>query len=344
MMRPITRLRASSLPAKSKCGLWESKPIDTELTKMGTLRHSALEYAIKHGDRTKLEALPAVERENVEWAEDYVRTHTSDTYPMIWEEGGQLDFDGVKLSGRWDLLNGDNAFDLKNRPPSEGRSFDHQIALYAIMMMSHLGTDRISFHVMYAATQTAKVVEFTIESAEKIVREAIDNAKKGEATPCAYCAWCNLAATCPALNDTALKVGQEYSNELAAYDPKDLTNPTNLSRALMFSRALKNWQDQVEALAKEAALNGVVLDGFKLTERMLPARVENLNVAFNVIGLPAENFMSACSLSIPKLCDAFASANGVKKAEAKTEVMALLADVLKPRTKTKCLTKTKHGV
>ena len=60
------KLRASSLPALSKCGGWESKPFDTSLTLMGTARHDALEALVKNNDRTLIDALPAAEAEGVE--------------------------------------------------------------------------------------------------------------------------------------------------------------------------------------------------------------------------------------------------------------------------------------
>ena len=88
-MRVATRVRASSLPALAKCGAWKSKPFDTKLTSTGRDRHEALEAAFK-GDRTKLEALPTDDREGVEWAEDRIQALVSDTWPLEWEESGNL--------------------------------------------------------------------------------------------------------------------------------------------------------------------------------------------------------------------------------------------------------------
>ncbi|MDP6718999.1 MAG: DUF2800 domain-containing protein, partial [Pirellulaceae bacterium] len=153
--------------------------------------------------------------------------------------------------------------------------------------------------------------------------------------------WCKHAATCPAMNQTASKLSEEFSTELQAYDPKNLADPVNLNRALVLSRALRPWMEEVERMAKEHCINGGALEGFELKQRALPAKVKDLNEAFNAVGLSAEQFMGACSLTLGKLYDTFAAAKGVTKAEAKRTVQALLEDVFLPTAFTQSLTKSK---
>ena len=88
-------------------------------------------------------------------------------------------------------------------------------------------------------------------------------------------------------------------------------------------------------------MNGGSLEGFDLKKRALPAKVRDLNEAFNAVGLSAEQFMGACSLTLGKLYDAFAEANDVSKAEGKRQVQALLADVFLPTAYTNSLTKSR---
>jgi hypothetical protein len=340
-MKKRMKLRASSLPALSKCGVWKSKPFDTALTLIGNDRHDAFEAALKLNDRTKLEALPATEAEGVEWAIDYVKANASDSWPMEFEDSGIIHFDDVKLTGRWDLVNGPHGFDLKNQLPADGKSYAPQLALYAMMIMVRDDLPSFTYHVLYAAPKIAKVIEFTREGCERIVGEVIANVHKAEATPCSYCSWCDRASTCPALNETAITVGKEYSNELSLYNPKELDNPANLARALKLSRALKPWAEDIERRAKKAAVSGIRLEGFKLQQRSLPTQVGDLNEAFNLAGLPAEDFMGCCKLTLGKLYDAFASANDVTKTEAKREVQARLATVFLPQRHIQCLTKAK---
>ena len=73
----------------------------------------------------------------------------------------------------------------------------------------------------------------------------------------------------------------------------------------------------------------------------MAAQVGDLNEAFNLVGLPAEDFMGCCKLTLGKLYDAFASANNVTKKDAKTEVQARLAKVFLPQRHIQVLTKSK---
>jgi len=335
------RLRASSLPALSKCGGWQSKPFDTAFTLMGTARHEALESLVKDGDRTKIDALPAIEAEGVEWAADIIRIKTTDNHPMEWEQPGTLVAGDVKVTGKWDLINGSQGFDLKNQFESPGKSYKPQMAVYALMGMDRGGLDSFEFHLLYAAPKIMKTITFTRAQAERIISDIVDNVIKGELKPNSYCSWCNRAATCPAMNETASKLSEEFSNELEAYDPKNLADPINLNRALTLSRALKPWMDEVERLAKEHCISGGALDGFELKQRALPAKVKDLNEAFNAVDLSATEFMGACSLTLGRLYDTYAHAKGVNKAEAKRTVQALLEDVFLPTAYTQSLTKSK---
>lgn len=335
------RLRASSLPALDKCGGWASKPFDTSATLMGTARHEALEDFVKLNDRTKLDALPAVEAEGVEWAADIIKLTTTDTHPMEWEQKGALEAPDVTISGQWDLINGQKGFDLKGQVETNGKDYTPQIAAYALMAMDRGGFDEIEYHLLYATPKVHKTVNFTRAQAESIVSRVVDNVIEGELNPNSYCSWCNHAASCPAMTETISKLSEEFSNELQNYDPNNLADPVNLNRALLMVRALKPHLDEIERLAKEHCMNGGSLEGFDLKKRALPAKVRDLNEAFNAVGLSAEQFMGACSLTLGKLYDAFAEANDVSKAEGKRQVQALLADVFLPTAYTNSLTKSR---
>ena len=336
------RLRASSLPALAKCGGWLSKPFDTSATLMGTARHEALEDFVKNGDRTKLDALPAEEAEGVEWAADIIKMMTSDEFPMEWEpKGNSLEAGDIKISGQWDLVNGRMGFDLKGQVETHGKDYTPQIAVYALMAMDRGGFDEMEYHLLYATPKIKKTVVLTRAKAEEILCGVIDKVLEGELNPNPYCSWCARAATCPAMNEAAAKLSPEFTGELQKYDPQNLSDPVNLNRALMLCKALKPFMDEVERLAKEHLVNGGELEGYELKKRALPSKVRDLNEAFNAVGLPAELFMGACSLTLGKLYDVYAQANDVKKAEAKRQVQALLADVFLPTAFTQSLSKRK---
>jgi len=335
------KLRPSSLPALAECGGWESKPFDTTFTQMGTLRHEALEDLIKNKDRTKFDELPEAEAEGVQWAADYININTTDTHEMEWEQNGTIEAGDVTIKGRYDLVNGNKLFDLKNQLETKGKSYIPQVAAYALMIMTRDDLETFEAHLLYAAPKVVKTHTFTRAQAEKILSDVVDNVIRGELKPNSYCGWCNRAATCPAMTETANKLSEEFTTELEAYDPKNLADPVNLNRALTLCRSLKPFMEEVERMAKEHCINGGSLDGFDLKQRALPAKVKDLNEAFNAVGLTSEQFMSACSLTLGRLYDTFAQANDVSKAEAKRTVQALLADVFLPTAYTQSLTKSK---
>ena len=341
----MKKLRASSLPMLARCGCFTSKPFNTALTIAGTNRHEALEDAIKNGNRTKLEALPDEDREGVEWAEDYILTHMTKEFPMEWESGKgfQVNCDGAKITGRWDLINGRDGYDLKWRLPTEGKSNTEQAAMYSTVIMHRDSLSKFRYHMIYAQAKVVKVLEFTREQAQKILEDVVANVAKNEQVPNPDCGWCALSdGRCDALHETAMVVGKEYQNELTTYDHKALSDPVQLGRALTFVRNLKPMIEEIERLAKQHTIEkGGSLVGFKVTERSLPAKVKDLNAAFNAVGLPSENFMQACSLVLTRLYEEWASAHSVSKAEAKRECQARLATAFAPKQTVKCLTKIK---
>lgn len=335
-------LRASSLSAYADCGAYESKPFDTKITKSGTERHAALETWLRDNDQTLLKTLPSEDREGVEWAYDYIKLNTSAEHLIEYEQSASVEIDGVKVSGRFDVVSHDQGFDLKWRILTD-KSYEPQIAFYSLMAMAKNKVDHFTYHLLYGQPKIAKIIKFTPQSAEAIVRKSVANAKKGEAKACGWCSWCKHAASCPALGQAVVKVSKGWLKEIESFDANQLTDPKMLSTALVIARALKPWQESIEAKAKEAALAGQALEGFKLTERNLPRKITDLNRAFNIIaketGMNAEEFMRCCNLQQGNLVDAVAEAMAIPKTKARELVKGLLAEVYQPLQKTKGLTR-----
>ena len=194
-MHPINKLRSSSFPALNKCGVWTPFPMDTALTKAGNDRHHALQQLVQHGKRSAIDQLEKNEdREGVEWAASYIDTHTTDAAPQEWEKSAKLIVDDVTVTGRWDMAQvadgGAKLFDLKNQFPGEGKDYLPQMAVYSEMLMTRDDLSEVEVHILYAAPQVAKVVTITRKEAERIIIDVIKNVRKAEATPCAYCSWC----------------------------------------------------------------------------------------------------------------------------------------------------------
>lgn len=339
------KIRASSAPALSKCGVWVSQPFDTAQKSTGHDRHIALEELFE-GNEKPLERLEADDREGVEWVADYIKAHTSDTWPMEWEKQGKLTVGDesnpalATLSGRWDLANGPAMFDMKWRRPTDGKSYEAQCAIYAAMNMARGQKGPITFHVMYGFNQYTDVQQYSEERCKEIIENLLESIKKNEATPNPYCNWCGAVAQCPAMNKLALKVADSFNGEVELFDTNDILRPENLAKALKFARALKPWQEAIERHAKEAVELGTVLDGFKIQERTTPRKVKDLAAAFAASGLTNEQFVNCCTLRMTELVNAFAQANGMKKAAAKREISERLAEVMEQGTKYKALVKS----
>lgn len=341
----MIKLRSSSAPAKALCWQWQSQPFDTQQTSTGTDRHEALEAYFK-GDEKPLEALELEDRDGVEWAIDYIKAHSSESWPMEWEKAGKLTVQSdeidepITVSGRWDLANGPEMFDLKWRMPTAGKSYDAQCAMYAAMNMARGQQGPITFHVLYGFEKRAEVKQFSLATCDGIINELIESYKKNEATPNPYCGWCGAAAECPAMNKLALKVADSFDREVELFDPNQILEPPHLAKALKFARALKPWMEAIERHAKEAVDSGIELEGFKSQQRTTPRKVTDLAAAFAASGLTNEEFVNCCTLKLTELVKAFAEANGLKQAEAKRQINERLADVFVEGTKYNSLVKS----
>jgi hypothetical protein len=81
---------------------------------------------------------------------------------------------------------------------------------------------------------------------------------------------------------------------------------------------------QIEHLAKA----GAVLPGYRLQDRRGLREVSDLATAFARTGLPPDQFVGACKLSLPKLGEVYPSARGMSKAAAVREIENTLADLI----------------
>jgi len=338
------KIRSSSAPALIKCGAWQSQPFDTKQKSTGNDRHNALEELFK-GNEEPLGKLEPDDREGVEWAADYIRAHTSESWPMEWEKSGRLVMannvaSDVTISGRWDLANGPEMFDMKWREPSDGKSYEAQCAIYAAMNMARGQKGPITFHLLYGFSRWADVQQYSKNRCDEIILRLLESIKNNEATPNPYCNWCGAVLQCPAMNKLALKVADSFNGEVELFEPNRLLEPANLAKALKFARALKSWQEGVERHAKEAVESGIELEGFRVQERTTPRKVSDLARAFQASGLTNEQFVNCCSLKMTALVEAYAEANGVNKAAARREISERLAPVISEGKKYKSLVKS----
>lgn len=338
-------IRPSSLPILQQCPLFIGDEQRGEQDKTdGTLRHSALAHALA-GDRTELSALADDEQDKVEWALEYVKTHSPDGQPMRIEQRVSVMDDEFQIitAGTPDVTCGPELFDLKWRE----RDYDAQMAAYALAMMQEFAWPQVRVHILFAERKFAKVFTVTMEQAMAIVAPIIKSAGNPESQPvaCDYCGWCAKRLNCPALTKNAFAVvqarediSQQQRDDFAAWlalgaKTSELVTPSTAGMALKIARQISDWCEAVEHHAKELAVKqGIVPTGFKLQSRQGNRFIASVTDAFARAGLPQDEFLKACEIKFTGLVEKYAEMNGMKKAQAERTVEEKLGDALQRKS------------
>jgi hypothetical protein len=134
----------------------------------------------------------------------------------------------------------------------EVRDYEAQQAAYALGFMNREGVDRWTVHLLFCDAREVATLEFTRESAERLLRELIARVKDphARATPCEYCDWCALRWKCAArLEPLSLLV-------FGAPDMLDVAslagNPTRLGTVLSITHEIAR-EDGLHDVLKQAA-------------------------------------------------------------------------------------------
>lgn len=338
-------IRPSSLPIIAQCPAWKGDEQRGEDDKSaGTLRHSALATALA-GDRVALESLDDDEAAKVEWALDYIKTHSPDGQPMRIEQRVSVMDDSFEIitAGTPDVTCGPELFDLKWRE----RDYDAQMAAYALAMMQESAWPHVRVHVLFAERKFARVFTLTMEQASAIVAPIVKAGGNPESKPtaCDYCGWCAKRLNCPALTKNAFvvaqsreEISQQQRDDFAAWlalgaKTSELMTPDTAGMALKIARQISDWCEAVEHHAKELAIKqGIVPTGFKLQSRQGNRFIPSVTNAFARAGLPQEEFLKSCEIKFTSLVEKFAEVNGMNKAQAERTVEEKLGDALQRKS------------
>lgn len=326
-------IRPSNLPMLAECPKFEGAP--SEATARGTLRHEALEVYLA-GDEHAFDNLSEDEAENLEWAADYVKLKAPllDHKPVVEAKLSGVLPNGMPIEGTPDIVCGDHLFDLKWRP----RDYRPQMACYSFMILDGRAVDdaagrEITAHVMYAQTQTVRVMKFDSYTAWETIKPIIAQATASfaVATPCSFCGWCSKRLTCEALVqqvNIALKSNPLW--DLPQWHSSEMKTAKEMGLALKIARTLGDWCESVEFHAKDLAIKqGIVAEGFTLASRQGNRFVDDIGAAFQKANLPQEVFLKACNVRPRQLFDLYAEFHGLKKAHAEREVEKRLGETIK---------------
>lgn len=325
----------------------------TTFAEDGTDRHSALRLYY-HGDDSELVLLDDESQQAVRWAADYIRAHTTDSYPVEWEIKRQWTRpDFSEAEGTPDVVNGRTIFDFKWRH----RDYTAQMADYAYSLCAD---GVVTVHLLFGATRKPEVLQFDAEACEKIINPILENAESPHPKPCDYCGWCAKRLICPALTKPATIVADGYQEpgllDLATWRPSEMMdNPEHLAFALtLWRKVLKKWGESVEFHAMEAATKrGLQLPGYELKSKSGRQFVSDVAAAFAASGLSADEFLKACEvrlntskkypdrLGLDQLFKAKLEEKSI--ASAKRKVVQKLGDLIQRTKDTLTLSATKGG-
>ena len=323
-------LGPSNHNAWALCPRYESTPVDPEDTEhpanKGTRIHEAAE-SILQGDSK-------VDCEEGEWyageiqklmkagVEQFSAEYTLQLFDDSFEEVYFGTADCVWIDGNTVCVG-----DLKTgRVYVDARP---QIMAYAVAAMQRFGLTKGRGYACWSKLRQVDEWEFTYEEALAEVMQTIK--REGPATPCQYCEYCAISDRCPALSKVAELVANGYNDEpyaLSTWHSSEITKPEEMSQALEICDLLEGWIKSVKFHASEMMIKGGLdIPGRKIQKRAGSAKIRDLNEAYGLLGLEPDQFIRACTASIPKLAEVYAETKDLKKAAATKEVKKILEPI-----------------
>ena len=219
----------------------------------------------------------------------------------------------------------------------ETADYLEQTATYALMAMRKYGVRKALCVEAFVMPKRLKTYWLNYNEAaaivECVIARRLDPERKPQ--PCNYCKWCADLLFCPAVNRRLAVIKELFpdlrsDSELSMVkilSPGTITDEKEMSIALTFARAiLHRYAERCEKIVErinDAALlmsESKTLPGY--IREVTPGRkvVTDLNRALELSGLTPEQFIPALTASLPKLADAYAAANGMKKAPARKDL------------------------
>jgi len=337
------KLPPSSLDAIVLCPFYKSGPAG-EAAKKGSDQHTYAESLLNDLEVADDCGLSAEDKDNVQWYVDLVKAQASGKLDVeVKAELMDKNFNEITF-GTIDTAASAEIWDYKS--DREERPHSYQMAAYALMRIRQKGIPQVTAHICYGKLRKVVSVTFTEQEAWDMMETvlAIYHNPERECRPCEYCGWCVNAVSCPALTRCTSLVAKNYKPEegIVPWDPTEVTDPAVVSRMLIMARIVAPWADAVEKHAKLMLKTGQKIPGWAVLERAGSRQVKDIMKAFQLVGLPEQEFLKACSVKIGALDDIYAEQKGMKKAAAKKELKELLAEVTEQRKPSVLLVREKQ--
>lgn len=259
----------------------------------------------------------------------------------LWRLSGTPDF--VAIRGERAVI-ADWKF---GRNPVDGSAENIQIAAYAMLVALASGLKRVEAYIIQPRlgmrTESYGFTEF--DNIRRTIDEIIERSRAPDAplipSP-ESCRYCPAFRGCPAVRQ---HLGIQVS------DGEHPIAPTTADAAMWYDAAMlaEKWAEAVKSAVKgvvrDANGEGEIVPGLEIKSRKGRLMVNDTSLLYHKLShvLGANEFTVACSVSIPKLAEAVALAQGltVKAARIKVEELAAEALYCGPESETIARKKTK---
>jgi CRISPR/Cas system-associated exonuclease Cas4 (RecB family) len=345
-------LSPSSFPALAQCSCFKSGGSDSTDASLGRKMHEYCACLAKK-DPYMADDLDTADRQDCEFivkaAMDLIETNCPGSPIEIEKQVTLFDDDlNVVTFGTADVTTHSKdlavVLDYKSALDFDvnGHNYREQLAVYALCVMREQNLPRALCIEVYIKPQKLYPYFITREEADAIVefviRRQADPDRKP--SPCNYCKWCGNMLTCSAINSRMALVAESFAALPAIpaklLAPETISDPTEMARCLIFATVTMNHYikrlvqvaDAIEAAAMAMSDAGTAIPDFKRVEKEGNKKIRDPQKAFDAVGLPAEDFFKAVSVSLPKLAEAYGEKNGLSVKEARKTVEKLAASAI----------------
>jgi hypothetical protein len=213
------------------------------------------------------------------------------------------------------------------------------MAVYARMAMDAYGHKRAEVQEVYGRHRFVKKYVLNYEDTDFIfdIIARVNNPDKRPSI-CNFCNWCVKSGTCQEATGPVVKVATEYEPdhpvaslplaEVKTWHASEITDPNQMAIVYRVAEHVGKWADAVKAYARNAALNGMRIPGYELTNGKKTKTFNDIEAAYERSGLSSEDFMACCTVSVTQVEKAMAKASGLKGKAAKTAFEEAMGDTV----------------
>lgn len=345
-MKHHPTMSPSSLPAKNICPRYQGSKTAGHAAQRGTIQHMALEDAFK--GRPISVGLEPDEVENVEYAYQFIKScvekelakNVADGQSEVQVSISDSQFNEVSF-GTIDFGIGDVIFDYKS---GRMRNYTEQMTAYAVGWCQEMGLQKVKVYEVYGREKRYRHYVVDASDGVKLIEEIKAKVDDKTLPPvlCEYCGWCAKKDRCKVRVGSIDQVSKLMVPEtkLEVISPAKATDE-QLPQLKEVADVIKSWAKDVDDELKSRLDAGKEIDGWEMVEKNGGAFITDILMASKLSKLSAEEFVSACSASIPKLANVVQEKNRLTKKGARELVESRLASVIDHKASTKTLKRTK---